>query len=134
MGATNRRTFLIVFASVEVATGLGLQILAPVVFAKLLGLHSVTVDTILIARILGAALLAIGVASWMAKSDTLNPAQFGLLIGILIYNTTASILLAYAGVVLKMIGVMLWPTVAIHAILMVWGLSCLLPYRTAGNP
>jgi hypothetical protein len=134
MGATSRKMFLFVFASVEVATGVGLLIVAPVVFALLLGLQSVTVDAIFVARIAGAALLAIGVASWMAKADALNPAQFGLLIGILIYNTTVSILLAYAGVVLKMIGVMLWPAVVTHAILMVWGLSCLLPYRTGSNP
>jgi len=121
MGATSRRTFLIVFASVEVATGLGLQILAPVVFAKLLGLHSVTVDTILIARILGAALLAIGVASWMARKDELNPSLFGLLIGILIYNTGVSILLVYSAAVLMMTGVMLWPTVLFHALLAIWG-------------
>ena len=67
------------------------------------------------------ALLAIGVASWMARKDELNPSLSGLLVGILIYNTAVAILLVYAGAVLKMTGVMLWPTVAFHAVLAVWG-------------
>jgi len=76
----------------------------------------------------GAALLAIGVASWMARADTLTPAQSGLLTGLLIYDATAAILLVFAGTVLKMIGVMLWPAVALHAVLAAWCLSCLRLY------
>jgi hypothetical protein len=125
MLATNRKLFLLVFSFTEIATGLGLLVLPDIVFAILLGLKSASVEAIFIARIAGAALVAIGVASWMAKSDAVNPTQFGLLAGILIYNTTASILLAYAGVFLKFNGVLLWPAVTIHAILAVWGFSCL---------
>lgn len=66
-------------------------------------------------------LLAIGVASWTARIDEASPSLFGLLIGILIYNTAISILLGYASAVLKMTGVMLWPTVAFHVILAAWG-------------
>ncbi|MCV3211123.1 hypothetical protein OHD62_31150 [Mesorhizobium sp. YC-39] len=120
MNAT-RKLFLIVIAAVEASTGLGLLLLPSVAFALLLGLESATVEVFFVGRIAGAALLAIGVASWMARKDKLNHSLFGLLIGVLIYNTAASILLMYAGAVLKMTGVMLWPTVAFHAILAVWG-------------
>ena len=116
-----RKLFLVVIALVEALTGLGLLFLPSVPFALLLGLESATVDATFVGRIAGAALLAIGVASWMARTDELNPSLFGLLIGILIYNTTVSILLVYAGAVLKMTGAMLWPTVVFHAILAVWG-------------
>jgi hypothetical protein len=119
MNAT-RNLFLVVIAAVEASTGLGLLLLPSVPFALLLGLESNTVDAIVVGRIAGAALLAIGVASWMARKDELNPSLFGLLIGILVYNTAVSILLLYAGAVLKMAGVMLWPTVVFHAILAVW--------------
>ena len=88
-------------------------------------LERATVDTIFIGRIAGAALLAIGIASWMARSDTPTPAQLGLLTGIFVYNTTTSMLLAFAGAVLKMVGILLWPAVALHAILAVWCFSCL---------
>jgi hypothetical protein len=84
-------------------------------------LESATVDAIFVSRIAGAALFAIGIASWMARTDEPNPSLFGLHIGILIYNTVVSILLVYAGAALKMAGVMLWPTVAFHAILAAWG-------------
>jgi hypothetical protein len=120
MHARNCKLFLSVTAFVEVATGLCLLILPAVLFAVLLGLDHATVDAIFVGRLAGAALLAIGVASWMARIDTRTPAQLGLLTGILIYNTAAALLLAYAGAVLKMVGVLLWPAVAIHAILAVW--------------
>ncbi|CAN7628523.1 hypothetical protein [Mesorhizobium caraganae] len=116
-----RNLFLIVIAAVEAATGLGLLLLPSVPFALLLGLESATVEAIFVGRIAGVALLAIGVASWMARKDELNPSLSGLLVGILIYNTAVSILLVYAGAVLKITGVMLWPTVVFHALLAVWG-------------
>ena len=127
MHAGNRKLFLVITALVEAATGLCLLFLPAVLFAVLLGLDHATVDAIFVGRLAGAALLAIGIASWMARIDTRTPAQLGLLTGILIYNVAASMLLAFAGAVLKMIGVLLWPAVAVHAILAVWCFSCLRP-------
>jgi hypothetical protein len=125
MHATNRQLLLLTTAFVEAATGLCLIFLPGVLFAILLGLEQASVDAIVIGRIAGAALLAIGIASWMARNDTLTPAQLGLLTGILIYDAGASMVLAYAGAVLNMIGVLLWPAVALHAILAVWSIGCL---------
>lgn len=125
MHAMSRKLFMVVTAFVETATGFGLLILPSVLFASLLGLEQATVDAIFVGRIAGAALLAIGVASWMARSDALTTAQCGLLTGILIYNAAASVLFAFAGAVLKMSGVLLWPAVVLHAILTVWCFSCL---------
>jgi hypothetical protein len=120
MRAGNRKLFLSVTAFVEATTGLCLLILPAVLFAVLLGLDQASVDAIFVGRLAGAALFAIGVASWMARADTRTPAHLGLLTGILVYNAAATLLLAYAGAVLKMVGVLLWPAVAIHAILAVW--------------
>ena len=127
MHATSRKLFLLITAFVEAATGLCLLFLPAVLFAILLGLKHITVETIFVGRIAGAALLAIGVASWMARADSLTPAQLGLLTGILIYDAAASMLLAFAGAVLKMNGVLLWPAVGLHAVLAVWCFICLLP-------
>jgi hypothetical protein len=127
MYARNRKLFLLITALVEAATGLCLLFLPAVLFTVLLGLDHATVDAIFVGRLAGAALLAIGIASWMARTDTRTPAQLGMLTGILIYNLAASMLLAFAGAVLKMIGVLLWPAVAVHAILAVWCFSCLRP-------
>jgi uncharacterized membrane protein YobD (UPF0266 family) len=117
----NRKLFLVVVAAVEAATGLGLLLLPSVAFALLLGLDSAAVEAIFVGRIAGTALLAIGVASWMARRDRVSHSLFGLLIGILIYNTGVSILLVYSAAVLKMTGVVLWPTVLFHALLAIWG-------------
>ena len=89
-------------------------------------------DTIFVGRIAGAAVLAIGTASWVARADARTPAQLGLLTGILIYDAAAAILLAFAGLILKTNGVLLWPAVAIHGILAVWCLICLQPVHRGG--
>ena len=126
------KLFLSATAVVEAATGLCLLILPAVLFAILLGLDNAAAAAIFVGRLAGAALLAIGVASWMARIDERTPAQLGLLTGILVYNVAATLLLAYAGAVLKMVGVLLWPAVAIHAFVAVWCFRCLQPERN-GN-
>ncbi|CAN7715503.1 hypothetical protein LJR234_006197 [Mesorhizobium amorphae] len=130
------KLFLVAIATLEAATGLGLLLLPSVPFALLLGLESVTVEAIFVGRIAGAALLAIGVASWMARKDKVSHSLFGLLVGILIYNTAVSILLVYAGAVLKTTGVMLLPTIAIHLLLAIWGGLLLrrIPSELRGQP
>jgi len=131
MRSANRKLFLLITAFVEAATGFCLLLLPDVVFRLLLGVGQATAEAILVGRIAGAALLAIGIASWMARADTFTPAQRGLLTGILIYDAAASMLLAFAGAVLKLIGALLWPAVALHAILAIWCLGCLRPDRIA---
>jgi hypothetical protein len=121
--SANRKLFL-VLASTEALIGLSLILLPAVPLALLLGLTGVAIEAIFVSRIAGAALVAIGVVSWMARAEELNPSLFGLLIGVLIYNAAVTILLLYAGIVLRMVGPLLWPTVAFHAVLVVWG--CLL--------
>lgn len=131
MHPQNRKLFLIAMAIVEVVTGLCLIFLPAVALTGLLGVENPAVEAIFVGRLAGAALLAIGVASWLARTDTLTPAQFGLLTGLLIYNAAAAILIASAGVVLKTSGAALWPAVVLHAILTVWCISCLRQDRIA---
>jgi hypothetical protein len=132
MHAKNNRLFLIVTALVETAAGICLLFLPAVVFAALLGLADATREAIFVGRLTGAALFAIGVASWMARTDTRSPAQLGLLTGIFIYNVAASTLLGLASALLKMVGVLLWPAVALHAVLAVWCFICLRRASEAG--
>jgi hypothetical protein len=133
MHATNRKLLLLVMAFAEGATGLCLLVLPAVLLAVLLGVEQPTVDATFVGRIAGAALLAIGVASWMTRDDTGSAAQRGLLVGLLIYNAVVALLLAYAGAVLAMAGILLWPTVALHAILTAWCFRSLWPGRMAGG-
>jgi len=125
MRVRNRKLFLAVTAVVEAATGLCLLVLPAFLFAVLLDLDHATADVMFVGRIAGAALLAIGIASWSARRDNRTPAQLGLLTGILVYNVAASALLAFAGTILKLVGVLLWPAVAVHVVLAIWCLTCL---------
>ena len=120
----HRTWFLIVTALVEVGTGLSLLFLPSIPLALLLGVSGAAPATAVIARVAGAALLAIGVASFLARSDQHSPAQLGLLTGVLIYDAAAAVLLAYAGAVLKMAGIALWPAVALHTALAAWCVAC----------
>lgn len=129
MHATNLKLLLLVTAFAEGAAGLCLLVLPDVLLAVLLGVQQPTVDAVFVGRIAGTALLAIGVASGMARNDTGTEAQRGLLVGLLIYNAVVALLLAYSGAVLAMNGILLWPTAALHALLAAWCSRCLWPGR-----
>src|SRR5262245_32088626 len=64
------KLLLIVTACVETLTGLCLLSLPAVVFDVILALDHPRVDTILVGRLVGAALFAIGVASLMRPAAT----------------------------------------------------------------
>jgi|SRR6516164_3572818 hypothetical protein len=120
MAHMNRSSLLIVTAVLEVGTGLLLLFVPAVPLALLLEVREGAPESLLVARVAGAALLAIGVASWLARQGEPSTAQRGLVIGILIYDVGAAALLAYAGLGLEMIGPVLWPGVVIHTALAVW--------------
>jgi hypothetical protein len=63
-------------------------------------------------RIGGAAMFALGLASW-PSSATATPAVRALLI----FNVLATLYLGYLGGAAKMVGVLLWPAVTVHAAL-----------------
>ena len=117
--------FLLVTAIVEVAAGLILVVLPDVLLRFLLGMAQLPADVLLVARWVGVALLAIGVASGMARSDRGGAAMRGVLVAVLAYNVGTVVLLFYAAVGLRLSGLLLWPVVALHAVLAVWGALCL---------
>jgi len=120
-----RTLFLILTAVVELATGIVLLIVPRAAFWILLAVDKPAPEAILVARIAGAALLSIRIASWLARKDQSSSAQRGLLAAILIYDVSAAALLAYAGIALRMTGAALWPAVALHSVLATWCIACL---------
>jgi hypothetical protein len=116
----HRAHLLIVSAILEVGAGLALLVLPAVPLALLLGGNLPAPETLLAGRVAGAALLALGVAGWLARADGQGPALHGLLIGFLIYDGAAAALLGYAGLVLNLVGIMLWPAVVLHTALAIW--------------
>jgi hypothetical protein len=119
------KTLLAVTGVGEAATGLALLVYPPIVARLLLGAEINDVGVV-ISRVAGAALLAIGVACWLARNDPERPAQLGLLTGVLIYDLAAAAILAYAGLFLDMAGLALWPAVVLHSALALW---CAVSFR-----
>src|SRR5262249_10574781 len=121
-----RRTyFLIATAFGEGGIGLPLLISPPVVLGLLLGVDQASREVIVVARIAGAALLAVGVACWLGRNDHHGPAQRGLLLGFLVYDLAAAGILTYAGWVLGLAGIALWPAVGLHIALALGCVACM---------
>src|SRR6184192_3703731 len=110
---------------IETATGLGLVAVPSVVVRLLLGSPLGSSAAVMLARVAGAALLALGVACWLARDDTQSRATRGLVVAMLIYNIAATAVLAFAGIGLGLHGVALWPAVVLHAAMGVWCGACL---------
>src|SRR5881628_1811813 len=110
---------------IETATGLGLVAVPSVVVRLLLGSPLNTSAAVMLARVAGAALLALGVACWLARDDTQSRAARGLVVAMLIYNIPATAVLAFAGIGLGLHGVALWPAVVLHAAMAIWCIVCL---------
>lgn len=115
------RSFLVVTGVFEVVIGLGLAAM-PDRGAELLAGATAFDDppAILLARVGGLALIAIGIAAFLARRDGGSVALRGLLAGLLFYNVTAALLLAYGAITLATPGPMLWPAAIAHVVLTVW--------------
>jgi hypothetical protein len=120
-----RKCFLVVTAIGEGGTGLALLAAPSQVVLLLLGVSTAAPEALVVGRVAGGALLAIGVACWPARNDERSPAQLGVLTGVLIYDVTAAALLDHAGSSLNMAGIAVWPAVALHGVLAVWCAGCL---------
>jgi hypothetical protein len=99
---------LVVAAVSECATGLALLIMPSLVGRLLLG-EELTGVALPVARVLGIALFALGVACWPGPP----------LVGMLTYSAAVTLYLAYVGFAGGLSGKLLWPVVVLHAILTV---------------
>ena len=111
---------LLFVAVVEIATGLALLADPGLVIALLLG-ASGSPEATAIGRFLGIALLALGLACrpiMQRASDTAPAIQ-----AMLLYNLLVALYLACLGTIGHSGGLLLWPAVALHAVvalLLIW--------------
>ena len=119
------RKLLIVSALVETPIGLMLLVSPALVVPFLLGTSLDAPAALVVARMAGAALLSLGGACWLARDDGPSLAVRGLFGAMLLYNSVAVAVLASAGAGVKLVGVLMWPAVALHAALAVWCIACL---------
>jgi hypothetical protein len=80
----------------------------------------------------GVALLALGVACWLARDDAGNRTAKALLAAMGLYNVGAVIVLGTAGLASPTAGLLLWLAVGLHSILAVW--CAALGLRAARGP
>ena len=99
---------LILAAFGEAATGMSLLIAPSLVGELLLGEALIGV-AIPVARVTGIALISLGVACWPGPP----------LVGMLTYSAVVTLYLSYVGFAGGLAGVLLWPAVALHAVLSV---------------
>ncbi|HEU5430367.1 MAG TPA: hypothetical protein VFU81_01820 [Thermomicrobiales bacterium] len=123
--------YLLVTAIVEIGAGLALLIVPNAVSAWLLGAASSDPASLFLARWVGVALLAIGVASGLAREDAGGPARRGVLVAVVFYDVAAVLLLISATLGPRLAGPALWPAVVLHTLLAGWGGACFLAARTA---
>ena len=115
-----KKTLFAVTAVIEAGAGLPLIIWPSVAVMLLLGSSLDNPAGLILGRVAGAALLALGVACWLARHDTESPSAAGLIMAMLLYNSAVVLLLAVAGVFSGLVGIFLWPAVALHAAMAVW--------------
>jgi hypothetical protein len=95
-------------AAAEAGLGLVLLVYPPIVVRLLLG-ADIAGAGIVVSRVAGIALIALGVTCWPGPP----------LIGMLTYSAAVTLYLAYVGFVGGLSGILLWPAVVLHVILTV---------------
>ena len=123
------RNLLIVTSLVETSTGVTLLLSPPIVAGLLLGASLDAPAALIVGRVAGAALLSLGGVCWLARDDGPSRAVRGLIAMMLLYNCAAGAVLADAGARLGLVGVLMWPAVALHAALAVWCVAAIQPDR-----
>ena len=100
---------VLILASIgEATTGLALFVVPSLVGRLLFG-TDLTGVAIPVARVTGIALISLGVSCWPGRQR----------IGMFTYSAAVTLYLAYVGFAGSLTGILLWPAIALHAILTV---------------
>jgi hypothetical protein len=120
------RNFLLVSGVVEVVTGLGLVFSPSLIASILLGSLLEGDAGLIVGRVCGTALLALGIVCLLARDDS---GARGIIVAMLLYDVGATALLVYSRFGLGLTGIALWPAIVLHAVLALW---CIVSLRGFG--
>lgn len=118
------KNFLLLAAFAEGATGV-ILFLSPLLVVRLLFGGEVSGIAIVMSRICGISLVGLATACWR-RNSSLQPLN-----GMLTYSTFAMLYLTYIGIRGEFAGLLLWPAVVAHGILVV--LLALARFRQANT-
>jgi hypothetical protein len=113
-------------AVIEAGAGLALLCLPSAAAKLLLGAPLQEPAAVTVACIGGAGLFTLGIACWLARSDTRSSAARGLTTAMVVYNLGVALILGAAGLRLQPVGVILWPAVVLHTAMTTW---CIMTLR-----
>jgi len=118
------RWLLIIAAAGEFATGAALLLVPSLPIRLLLGEELAAPVPVVVARITGAALVAIGIICWLAK-DASSRGRPDVMVGLLVYNLAVATILIHAATAYGIHGIALWTMVLLHLLLALWCIACL---------
>ncbi len=118
------KMLLTITAAIEAGTGVVLAITPSAIVLVLLGSPLDSPASLVIGRVLGAALFSLGAACWLARDDAQGPTAAALARAMLLYNIAAVSLIGYARISLGMSGAGLLPAVILHSAMAVWCVHC----------
>jgi hypothetical protein len=108
------KNVLALAAAGEAGLGLVLVVYPPIVVRLLLD-ADITGAGIVVSRVAGIALIALGVACWPG-SDA-SSSLFRAIRAMLCYSLLVTVYLSYIGISGRLVGILLWPATVFHAIL-----------------
>ena len=111
------KTFLTITGLIEGTTGLALAIMPSLFVSILLGTTMADSSAILIGRLAGAALITIGIACWLSRTQMHS---FIMVKAMMVYNILSITLLIYTVLFENISGPGLWPAIMVHVVLLVW--------------
>ena len=125
-GSSSASTLFIATAVIELGAGLALLTCPSATAVLLVGAPLEAPASLTVARVAGAALLALGIACWLARGDAHSRAARGLVPAMVLYNFGVAVILGAAGIRSQTVGIALWPAVMLHAMMTVWCIASLL--------
>jgi hypothetical protein len=121
------KILLTVTAIIEAGAGLALLAVPSITASLLLGAPLDSPAAVSLARVGGAAILALAIVCWLASRDAQSPASRDLIVAMVFYNFAVAAVLAFANFVDELHGVLLWPAVLFHLTMGAW---CIASLRT----
>ena len=127
------KQLLVVTAVIEAGAGVAILCFPSKMVELLLGFPLHERPSVALVRVAGAVLLALGMACWLASRDARTKSARSWVTVMTVYNLSAATALGIIGVRAPSAGVLLWPTVVLHAAMALWCVVCAAPRGKAAQ-